>query len=138
MRIAYAFPVRHAEPLKDGAISATGIEHRIVTVRQFPVRVSIPLVATLAVSHVEVAVEHKLTARVLGPDLTELAPARSVNARFHPGSNTPEGWEIRSSLPMTIGFQAPEAGAYTVQLSTDSHTYDVQILVREADKPAAG
>jgi hypothetical protein len=138
MRIADAFPVRHAEPLEDATITAAGIEHRVITVRRFPVRVNIPLVVTLAVPHVAAGAEHELTARVLGPDLTELAPSRSVNARFQPGTNTPPGWEIRSSLPMTIGFQAPEAGAYTVQLATDDHTYDVQVLVRAPDQPKAG
>jgi hypothetical protein len=137
MRIDYAFPVRHAEPLKGGALAAIGVEHRVVVVRSFPAQIRLQIVVALAVPHVDAhpGHAHQLRARVLGPDLTELAPAKAVTARFTPGGDTPPGWEIRSTVPLTIGFPAPTEGAYSVELSTDSHTHEVQILVR-AQQPA--
>jgi hypothetical protein len=132
MRIDYAFPVRHAEPLKGGALTATGIEHRIIVARAFPAQVRLQLVVALAVPHVDAQPDrdHRMQARVLGPDLTELAPARAVNVRFTIGGETPPGWEIRSTVPITVSFPAAVEGAYSVELSTDGHTYEVQVLVR--------
>jgi hypothetical protein len=132
MRIDYAFPVRHAEPLKGGALTAIGIEHRVIVTPTFPAQIRLQLIVALAVPHVDAQPdrEHRMQARVLGPDLTELAPARAVNVRFTVGSDTPPGWEIRSTVPITIGFPAAVEGAYSVELSTDSHTHEVQVLVR--------
>lgn len=132
MRIAYAIPVRHVETLKNGTLAAMGIETRAVTVRSFPEQVRISLVVALAVPHVEAqpGVEHQLRARVLGPDLAEVAPAISATVQLKAGAATPEGWEVRSTVPVAIGFPATQEGAHSVELATDSHTLDVPILVR--------
>lgn len=136
MRVAYAFPVGHVERLANGALVAVGIEAGGAFVPAFPARIAVSLVVCLAANPVDATPGkvHPLTVRVLDPNLQDAAPPLSVAVGFTPGPLVPAGWEIRSTNPVHVKFEAKQPGAYSVEFDFGG-AYSVPFAVR-LDGPA--
>ncbi|MEX2255428.1 MAG: hypothetical protein WEC34_08315 [Acidimicrobiia bacterium] len=132
MRVVYAVPVRHIEQLVDGTLGAFGIETQLFAV-PLPAPMISPLVVALAVPHAEAhdGVKHPLSIKVLGPDLSEVAPALETEIGIAPGENTPEGWECRVVTALAARWEATEYGTYSVEISASDGSISVPYIVSE-------
>jgi hypothetical protein len=131
VRIAYAIPVRHIETLHDGTLAAFGIESFVYDAQHLPTPLVVPLVVTIAASHVEVAEEHRLQLRIVGPDLSEAAAPMMVGFRMGPGPNQPAGWEVRSTVAFAARFEATSPGMYSIEIKADEGLpFTVAVMVR--------
>jgi hypothetical protein len=137
VRIAYAIPVRHVEPLKDGSFLALGIESSMFVIAVAPAVIRLAMLVCLAAPHVEATGDpaHTLRLRVLGPDLTEVQPPLVLPFGMAPGPNTPEGWEVKLLMPVGVTIPVAEAGTFSVEISADDDSLSVPIIIRLPDPP---
>lgn len=137
MRIAYAIPVRHIEALQDGTFMAIGIESNIFVVPAAAPAFILPMLISVAASPIESTGEpsHTLRLRVLGPDMAEVLPPLVMPFGMAPGPNTPEGWEVRSVVPLAVNVPVADAGTFSVEVSADEASLSVPIIVRLVEQP---
>lgn len=63
--------------------------------------------------------EHRLSARILGPDLTYACEEMSLPFTSMNAPLLPDGWETGILFPIQLVFDVPAAGGYSVELSVD-------------------
>ncbi|MGZ4737281.1 MAG: hypothetical protein ACXV8R_16905 [Acidimicrobiia bacterium] len=72
-----------------------------------------------------------MSIRVLGPDLSEVAPSMTAPLQLEPGPNTPVGWEVRAVLPVAATFEATTPGTYSIEIGCGGKTISVPYVVND-------
>lgn len=133
MRIAYAIPVNHMEPLQTGLLMATGIESTRHFVREFPAIIRPHAIVCAKCSHAEAdeQAEHTVSVAILGPSFEELMPRQSINFTASPPADGLTGWDVKSLIPLRLQFVAEVEGTYSIEISLDGGASEsIPLLVR--------
>jgi hypothetical protein len=132
VKVHWALPCRHIEPLPDNSYALMGVITDVYLVPELPGTLGVPLLVNLAGSHHEIDQEHHASVVVTGPDLEPVND--TLEARFHVAAspNAPPGWGSTFIFPLLAAFPIATYGNYYIDIRVDDQPpYSVPIIVRE-------
>lgn len=140
MRVDWAIPCRAAH-VEDGLITIAGAQVDTLYTPTFPSLLATWVAIRLVFSDTELPCEQELAMRLTGPELEELVELRKPLSFGEANPQKAPGWEGSHVMAHLVRFEAPCAGAYTLDIMLgDRHQRTLPFSVRplEQHQPVQG
>lgn len=117
MRVEWAFVCRTLGVRgEEAAAEGIGADR---FVRPLPTKLALVVLARLAALEIECGRPHRVESFLTGPEF-EAIESRSLSVTLDTGGpEHPEGWEVKSFLPIIVWFGAERAGTYALDTWID-------------------
>ncbi len=138
MRVDWAIICRYAEVAQDGLATLVGAGIDSFWLPEFPAELAVLVAVRFVGPDSELHAEHphELTARVLDPQMIQIAELTSPFV-IERGPRHPEGWEGGAIVATLHRFRAETAGAYTIDIAVDGNHQTVPVIVNQGPLPGA-
>lgn len=133
MRVEWAVACRFVE-VHDGLATMVGAGVDNIGVASVPSEVGIMFAVRIAIAPGDSG-KHKLTARVLNPQMDQIG---ELAAEFEIGAGQPHtqpGWEGHITVPLAFGWPVAEPGAYLLHFECGTASVDLPMMVLLAQDP---
>lgn len=128
MNIDWVIPCRFVEVHDNlGTIVGAGIDTFWVQELPAQIQVMLALRITGMAEELDPSVSHALTNRILDPSGEVIAEVGGELALG--GESARPEWLVGIMLPMVVGFEAPDEGTYTVEVSVDGDSRSLPLHV---------
>jgi hypothetical protein len=133
VQIAWAIPCRYVEISADGQGTFLGAGVDVMRTASVPTTVTAALAVNVLVPEHELGQSGTITVELLDPGM-RAAVAPSVDVVLHDYEHRPEGRQPSVMAVITLEFEAPRYGQYTINLRLDDRVTSVPIFVVAAQQ----
>ncbi len=131
MQIAWAIPCRYAEISADGQGTFLGAGIDVKRADSVPTTVAVALAVNVLVPEHELGRDSTIAVELLDPGM-RAAVGPSVDVVLHDYEHRPAGRQPSVMAVITLEFEAPRHGQYTINLRLDDRVTSVPIFVVQA------
>lgn len=127
MRVEWAVACRFVE-VHDGLATMVGAGIDNITIPQIPAEVGFMVAVRVAIAPGDTGQPQQVALRMLDPSLAEVGTL-TAGFQMDGAPHAQPGWEGHITIPMVVGWQVAQAGAYTLHFTAGDSSYDLPVVV---------